>query len=125
MIQQKTLLKVTDNSGAKIVKCIKVFNGFKKKIFLGKIIVVSIKTIRTKFKEISKVKKKQICKAIVLRTKIFQRAFNGFEICFFENAVVLINKQGNPIGNRITGVLSKKLKKKKYKKITNISSGFV
>ena len=125
MIQQKTILKVADNSGAKAVQCLKIYNGSKRKLFLGKIIVISVKNIRNKFKETSKVKKKEVCKAVVLRTKIFESALNGFKTSFNENSVALIDKQGNPIGNRIIGPLVKKLKKKKYKKIINISSGFV
>ena len=126
MIQQKTILKVADNSGAKTVQCIKILGGFKKKkVSLGKIIVVTIQDLRNKFKEISKVKKKEIYKALLLRVKIGQKTPNGFEISFQENTVALLNKQGNPIGTRIVGPVSKKLKKTRYKKFINISSGFV
>ena len=60
MIQQKTILKVADNSGAKTVQCIKILGGFKKKkVSLGKILIVTIQDLRNKFKEISKVKKKR------------------------------------------------------------------
>ena len=126
MIQQKTILKVADNSGAKTVQCIKILGGFKKKkVSLGKILIVTIQDLRNKFKEISKVKKKEIYKALLLRVKIPQKAPNGFETSFQENTVALLNKQGNPIGTRIAGPVSKKLKKKKYKKFISISSGFV
>lgn len=126
MIQQETILKVADNSGAKTVRCIKILGGFKKKkVSLGDIIVVSIQDLRNKFKETSKVRKKEVYKALLLRIKISQKAKNGFETSFQENAVALLNKQGNPIGSRIAGPISKKLKKKKYSKFASISAGFV
>lgn len=70
MIQQQTILKVSDNSGAKRVKCIKVLGGFKKKFaYLGDIIVVSVQELRNKAKTNSKVKKGEILKALIIRTK--------------------------------------------------------
>ena len=126
MIQQQTIIKVSDNSGAKTVKCIKVLGGFKKKYaILGDIIVVSIQKLRNKFKKTSKVKKKEIYKALVIRTKTYYKKKDGFNILFKENSIVLINNQGNPIGTRIIGPLSKKLKKKNLQKFIGISSGLV
>jgi len=125
MIQQQTILKVSDNSGAKTVRCIKVLGGFKKKqASLGDIIVVSIQKLR-KLKKISKVKKKEIYKALIIRTKIYLKKKNGFYVEFQENAVALMNKQGTPIGTRIIGPISKTLKKKKFQKFISISSGLV
>ena len=70
MIQQQTILKVADNSGAKNLKCIKVLGGYKKKIArAGDLIVVSIKELRNKSKKLSKVKKGEVYKALVLKTK--------------------------------------------------------
>ena len=110
MIQQKTILKVFDNSGAKTVRCIKVLGGFKKKYAsLGDTIVVSVQTLRNKSKKTSKVKKK-----------------DGSTIIFNENSVALMNKQGNPIGTRIIGPLPKLLlKKKKIQKFLSISTGLI
>lgn len=126
MIQQKTILKVSDNSGAKTVKCIKVLGGFKKKYAsLGDTIVVSIQKLRNKSKKTSKVKKKEIHKALIVRTKIMLKKKNGFGISFNENAVSLINKQGNPIGTRLTGPISKTLKKQKFQKLLSISTGSI
>ncbi len=124
MIQQQTILKVSDNSGAKTVKCIKVLGGFKKKIAsLGDIIVVSVQKLRNKLKKISKVKKKEIYHALIIRTKVFYTKKNGFQIKFNENSVALINKQGNPVGTRIIGPLPKILKKKQFQKFISISNG--
>jgi large subunit ribosomal protein L14 len=126
MIQQQTILKVSDNSGAKTVRCIKVLGGFKKKFAsLGDIIVVSVQKLRNKLKTISKVKKKEIYKALIIRTKVFSKKKNGFYIKFQENSVALINKQGNPVGTRIIGPIPKILKKKQFQKFVSISSGLI
>merc|ERR1712127_541145 len=118
MIQQQTILKVADNSGAKTVKCIKVLGGFKKKIAkLGDIIIVSIQTLRNKSKLTSKVSKGEIYKALIVRTKKKYIIKNGFTINFNENSVSLLNKQKKPIGTRIIGPLSKRLKNKKFSKL--------
>lgn len=126
MIQQQSILKVSDNSGAKTVKCIKVLGGFKKKYAkLGDIIVVSVQKLRNKLKKDAKVKKKEIYKALIIRTKTYSKKKNGFDIQFQENSVVLINNQGNPVGTRVIGPLPKKLKKKNFQKLINISSGLI
>jgi large subunit ribosomal protein L14 len=126
MIQQRTLLKVSDNSGAKTVRCLKVLGGFKKKhASLGDIIIVSIQQLRNKSKKTSKVKKKEIYKALVIRTKIKFAKKNGYKKFFRENAVVLINKQENPVGTRILGPMPKDLRKKKLQKFISISTGLV
>lgn len=126
MIQQQTILKVSDNSGAKTVKCIKVLGGFKKKYAeLGDTIVVSVQKLRNKLKKTSKVKKKEIYRALIIRTKTYSKKKDGFDIQFKENSVVLMNNQGNPIGTRIMGPLPKKLKTKNFQKLISISSGLV
>lgn len=124
MIQSQTILKVTDNSGAKTVKCIKVPGGFKKKIAkLGDFVIVSVQKLRNKAKRTSKVKKKEIYKALIVRTKATYRKNTGITIEFNENAVVLINKQGNPIGTRIIGPIPKTLQKKAFQKFISLASG--
>lgn len=126
MIQQESLLKVIDNSGAKIVKCIKILGKFKKRYAnLGDIIVVSIKQLRNKLRNTSKVKKKSIFKALIVRVKNQYQKYDGSKILLSDNAVVLIDKQNNPVGTRIVGPIAKKLKKKKFVKFLNISSGFI
>lgn len=126
MIQQQTILKVSDNSGAKTVKCIKVLGGFKKKYAkLGDTIVISVQRLRNKLKKTSKVKKKEIYKALIIRTKTYYKKKDGFSILFQENSVVLINNQGNPVGTRIIGPLSKNFKNKNLQKFISISSGLI
>jgi len=126
MIKNQTILKVFDNSGAKTVQCIKILGGYKKKYAkLGDTIVVSVKQLRNRFKINSKVKKKEIYKALIIRTKVKLKRVNGFELFLNENAVVLINKQENPIGTRIIGPIPKDLKKKKNQKFISISTGLI
>ena len=117
MIQTQTTLKVFDNSGAKIVKCIKVLGGFKKKIAkLGETIIVSIQKLRKNSQKNSKIKKGDIHKALIIRTKNVHNHKDGSQIKFNENAVVLIDKQNMPLSTRIIGPIPQLLKKKKTKK---------
>lgn len=124
MIQQQTILRVADNSGAKTVKCIKVLNGYKKRVAkIGNVIVVSIKELRNKSKKTSRVKKGDVYKALIVRTKAKQFSKDGSLFFFESNTVALINTQGKPLGTRILGPISKKLKKGKYSKFASISLG--
>jgi large subunit ribosomal protein L14 len=124
MIQQQTILKVADNSGAKTVKCIKVLGGFKKRFAkTGNVIVVSIKELRNKSKKTSKVKKGDVYKGLIVKTKAKQFNKDGSLIFFDSNAISLISSQGKPVGSRILGPISKKLKKGKYSKFASISLG--
>ena len=126
MIQQQTILKVADNSGAKIVKCIKVLGGFKKRYAnLGDIIVVSVQQLRNKSKKTSKVLKGGVFRALVIRTKKQFKKKDGSSFVLNENSVTLINKQGNPIGTRVLGPIPKTLKKKKFMKFISLSVGLV
>jgi large subunit ribosomal protein L14 len=126
MIQQQTVLKVADNSGAKTVKCIKVLKGFKRKFAsVGDIIVVSVQQLRNKLKINSKVQKGEVYKALILRTRKNIRKKNGLITFFNDNYISLINKQNHPIATRIMGPVSKQLKKRKYMKFASISAGFL
>lgn len=126
MIQQQTILKVSDNSGAKTVKCIKVLGGFKKEFAkIGDTIVVSVQNLRNKSKKTSKVKKKEIYKALIIRTKTILKKKDGSEISFKENAVALLNNLGKPVGTRIIGPIPKFLKNKKYQKFLSMSTGLI
>lgn len=126
MIQQQSVLKVSDNSGAKTVRCIKVLGGFQKKYAkLGDVIVVSIQQLRNKSKKTSRVKQKEIYKALIIRTKVRLWKKTGYANYFNENVVALLNKQGNPVGTRIVGPVPKSLKKKSLQKIISISSGLI
>lgn len=126
MIQQQTILRVTDNSGAKTVKCIKVLNGFKRRFaILGDSVIVSVQKLRNKARSTSKVQKGEIHKAIIIRTKNKTIKKDGTLLFFQSNAVSLINKQGKPIASRIIGPVPKTFKKKKKIKFVSLSSGFI
>jgi large subunit ribosomal protein L14 len=126
MIQQQTILKVFDNSGAKTVKCIKILGGFKKKYAkLGDVVIVSVQQLRNRSKKTSKVKKKEIYKALIIKTKTKYLKKDGSQFCFNDNGVILINKQGNPVSTRIIGPIPQTLKKKRLQKFISISSGIV
>jgi len=126
MIQNQSILKVADNSGAKIVKCIKVLGGFKKRYAnLGDIIVVSVQQLRNKSKKTSKVLKGGVFRALVVRIKKRYKRKDGSTFFLQENSVALINKQGNPIGSRILVPIPKMLKKKKLMKFLSLSVGLV
>ncbi len=118
MIQMRTKLGVADNSGAKQVQCIKVLGGSKRMIAgIGDVIVVSIKNAIPR----GKVKKGDIHKAVIVRTKKEIRRADGSSIRFDNNAVVLINKDGEPIGTRIFGPVTRELRAKKYMKIISLA----
>jgi large subunit ribosomal protein L14 len=126
MIQQQTILRVADNSGAKIVKCIKVLGGFKKRYaYLGDMIVVSVQKLRNKSKKTSKVLKGGVFRALVIRTKTQCNKKDGSSFRLQENSVILINKQGNPVGTRVLGPIPKMLKKKKFMKFISLSIGLI
>lgn len=125
MIQQQTILKVSDNSGAKTAKCIKVLGGFKKKSAnVGDIVVVSVKTIRKKLKKFSKVKKGEVYRALVIRTKSKVKQKDGSMCSFNNNCISLMNKHKNPLGTRIIGMVPIQLCKR-HMKFASISSGFL
>lgn len=118
MIQNETLLKVADNTGAKMVKCIKVLGGSKRRYArLGDIVVVAVKQASPK----GVVKKKAVEKAVVVRqVKEFQRK-DGSAIRFDENAVVIINKDGDPKGTRVFGPVARELRERGYQKIISLA----
>ena len=118
MIQMQSVLKVADNSGAKKVMCIKVLGGSHHMIAdLGDVIVVSIKEAVPN----SKVKKGDVHKALIVRTKVGVRRGDGSRIKFDTNAVVLLNKQGEPIGTRVFGPVTRELRAKKFLKIVSLA----
>jgi len=126
MIQQQTILKVADNSGAKIVKCIKVLGGLKKRYaYLGDMIVISVQKLRNKSKKTSKVSKGGVFRALVIRTKTRCSKKDGSSFMLQENSVILISRQGNPIGTRVLGPVPKILKKKKFMKFISLSIGLI
>jgi large subunit ribosomal protein L14 len=118
MIQMQTNLNVADNSGARRVQCIKVLGGSKRKsVGVGDIIVVSIKEAIPR----GKVKKGDVHKAVVVRTARPISRTDGTQIRFDNNAAVLINAQGEPIGTRIFGPVTRELRIKNFMKIISLA----
>lgn len=124
MIQQQTLINVSDNSGAKIAKCIKVLGGFKKRIAnIGDIITVTIFKLRD-MQKISKVRKGEVYRALVIRTKKSIKNYDNSYTFFSDNAVILLDKQNNFIANRIIGPVPKQMKKNNFK-ISLLTNNFI
>ena len=124
MIQVGTLLSVVDNSGAKKVRCIKVYPGYKRRYaFIGDLITVSIYSIRKKRRLTSKTRKGEIHKALVVRTKSGLKSATGESLAFFENSVVLLGKQNKFIGTRVLGALPIYFRYTKYLRILSIANG--
>ena len=118
MIQVETNLAVADNSGARRVQCIKVLGGSKRRYAsVGDVIVVSIKEAIPR----ARVKKGDVVQAFVVRTAKDINREDGTTIRFDNNAAVLINKQGEPIGTRIFGPVTRELRAKKYMKIISLA----
>jgi large subunit ribosomal protein L14 len=118
MIQAETNLDVADNSGARRVQCIKVLGGSKRKYAtVGDVIVVSVKDAIPR----GRVKKGEVLKAVVVRTAKDVRRPDGTCIRFDRNAAVLINAQGEPIGTRFFGPVTRELRAKKYMKIISLA----
>ena len=118
MIQQETLLKVADNSGARELLCIRVLGGsYRKYASVGDVIVGTVKVAQPN----AQVKKGDVVKAVVVRTsKEFARP-DGSHIRFDENAAVLINPQNNPRGTRIFGPVARELRERNFMKIVSLA----
>jgi len=118
MIQMQTNLDVADNSGARQVQCIKVLGGSKRMhATVGDVIVVSVKDALPK----GRVKKGDVCKAVIVRTASDIRRKDGSVIRFDSNAAVLIDKDGEPVGTRIFGPVTRELRTKKFMKIISLA----
>jgi large subunit ribosomal protein L14 len=126
MIQTESVLTIVDNSGAKNAKCVYVLPGFKRRYaYIGDTIVAVIKSIKSKKKSISKVKKGELSHIVIIRTKFKKRIKDGSTLNFNINAGVLVNKQNKLLASRIIGPVTKSLKNSKHMKIASLSSGFI
>jgi large subunit ribosomal protein L14 len=118
MIQVESNLDVADNSGARRVQCIKVLGGSKRRFAsVGDVIVVTVKDAIPR----GRVKKGEVLQAVVVRTAKDVRRQDGSAIRFDRNAAVLIDKQGEPIGTRIFGPVTRELRGKGYMKIVSLA----
>lgn len=127
MIQVQTLLKVADNSGGKIVRCLRILKkgGHASSGKIGDIIVVSVQQIRSKKKITSKVKKSEVLYGVIVKTRSFTKRLAGTSFCFDQNCVVLLNKQLKPFATRVLGVVPKELRKNNFSKIISLSAGVI
>ena len=118
MIQMQSNLDVADNSGARRVQCIKVLGGSKRtSAGVGDVIVVSVKEAIPR----GRVKKGEVHRAVIVRTRKDVNRADGSTIRFDRNAAVLINAQGEPIGTRIVGPVTRELRGKNYMKIISLA----
>ena len=118
MLQQESYLKVADNTGAKEIKCIRVLGGSRRKYGnIGDVIVASVRKAAPN----GTVKKGEVVKAVIVRTKKGIRRNDGTYVRFDENAAVLIKEDKNPRGTRIFGPVARELRDKEYMKILSLA----
>ncbi len=118
MIQEETLLTVADNSGARTAKCIRVLGGTGRRYaHVGDIVVMAVKTALPD----GTVKKGQVVKGVVVRTRKENRRRDGSYIRFGDNAVVIIGEDGDPVGTRIFGPVARELRNRRYMKILSLA----
>ncbi|HVM77053.1 MAG TPA: 50S ribosomal protein L14 [Candidatus Paceibacterota bacterium] len=122
MIQERSILKVADNSGAKTVRCFRILGGTRHRYAgVGDIVVASVQAAEPR----KSVKKKDVVKVLVVRTKNATRRNDGSYVRFDENAVVLIDAKKEPIATRIFGPLPRELKEKGYEKLMTMAEEIV
>lgn len=126
MIQIGTKIRVSDNSGARYVSCIKILSGSKRKYAkIGDKLVVSITMLRAKRRAQSKVQKGKVAYGVLIRSKITDRSLKNTYVSHIENAIVLITQQGKPIGSRVIGSVPRQLRYTKYMRIATLASGIL
>lgn len=122
MIQPQTILKVIDNSGAKVIRCFRILGGTRKRYAqLGDIMIASVQVAEPR----REVKKKAVVKALIVRQRKAFRRKDGSYIRFSENAAVLVNEKKEPLGNRIFGPIAREIKEKGYGKISGLAPELV
>lgn len=127
MVQTQTLLKIADNSGGKIARCLKILKkGAKPRYgYIGDIVVVSIQQLRNKNRITSKVKRGDVLRGVIVKTRGKYVRPQGLSFSFQQNSVVLLDKQFKPIATRVLGLIPKELKISKFSKIISLSAGTV
>ena len=119
MIQEETLLKVADNTGAKLIKCFRVLGGTRRRYAqLGDVIVAAVKDAEPR----RQVKKHEVVKAVIVRQKRAYRRADGTYIRFDENAAVILEKEKEPKGGRIFGPIPREIRERGYTKIVALAS---
>ena len=117
MIAEETDLVVADNTGARRVRCFRVLGQRKRYAGVGDVVKVSVKEAQPG----GLVKKGEVCEALVVRTKHAVRRVDGSHLKFDNNAVVIIDKTGNPIGSRIFGPVARELREKNFMKVVSLA----
>lgn len=118
MVQPQTYLNVADNTGAKKIMCIRILN--KNKIQLAKVGMIIIAVVKETIPNMP-IKKSTIVRAVIVRTTQKVQRFNGTSIRFDDNAAVLVNREGLPIGTRILGPVARELRDKNFTKIVSLA----
>ncbi|MDD3491424.1 MAG: 50S ribosomal protein L14 [Candidatus Pacebacteria bacterium] len=122
MIQPQTILKIIDNSGAKIVRCFKVLGGSRRRYAqIGDIVVASVRVAEPR----KEIKKKAVVKALIVRQKKAFRRKDGSYIRFDENAAVILNDKKEPVGNRIFGPIPREIREKGFTKVAALAPELV
>lgn len=122
MIQERSILKVADNSGAKVVRCFRVLGGTKRRYAeIGDIVVASVQQVEPR----KTVKKKDIVRVVIVRQRKPMRREDGSYVKFSENAVVLIDEKKEPKATRIFGPIPRELKEKGFEKILTMAEEIV
>jgi len=117
MIQSQTCLRVADNSGAKTLMCIRVLGTNRRYAYVGDVIIGVVKDSTPNLT----VKRSEIVRAVVVRTKQSIRRKDGSRLRFDDNASVIINKENNPRGTRVFGPIARELKEKEFTKIVSLA----
>lgn len=117
MIQQETYLNVADNSGARKLMCIRVLGGNRRYASVGDVIIAVVKDATPN----QAVKKSDVVRAVIVRTRKGLRRDSGMSIRFDDNAAVIINQDGNPRGTRVFGPVARELRDKNFTKIVSLA----
>ena len=121
MIQTQTYLNVADNSGARKIMCIRILGGNRKFAGIGDVIIGVVKDATPNMP----IKRSDVVRAVIMRTKSTIRRKDGMSIRFDDNAAVIINKDGNPRGSRIFGPIARELREKNFTKIISLANEVV
>ncbi len=122
MLQERTIIKVADNSGARVVRCFRILGGSRKRYArIGDIIIASVQVAEPR----KSIKKKDIVKCLVVRTRNPLRRPDGTQLRFDENAVVVIDEKGQPKATRVFGPLPRELKEKGFEDVFGLAEEIV
>jgi large subunit ribosomal protein L14 len=126
MIQVQTILNISDNSGAKLGRCIKIVHGYKNHwSSCNELVLVSIQKLKKVKKVQPKVKKGDLVYGVIIKTKSKIKRKNSSFLKFKTNSIVLLTKQFRPIGTRVIGPVIRELRTTKFMKIASLSEGFI